>query len=252
MDIFHSLKSKNYSSGSGVKLSLIHSEGTTTFVIPNSAKTAREIWDAFVTYHNVTLGLNDIYVEYDDYEFVKIGHVNQAGSIMNSLKLDYSVNNLLSLELAKILGFSNSVYSATGSVTINAVSSVINLPFWGSSRFPTNLETGLDNIKSCVSMFELLVKETTKETYVTKTTVSNSNSVKRIGKLVTVDLIPYDKLEYVNNFIDFSIDAQIEFVGFSLMKNNSAIEISGEDTGVGTLTYEEEELANYKLGLLEV
>lgn len=256
MDIFHSLKAQNYASGSDVKLTLVHGEGTTTFIIPNASKTAREIWDAFVFYHNTTLGLNDIYVEYDDFEFVKIGHIIQSGNSIASLKLDYNSANLSSLELAKILGFSNVSYSATGSVTINAVSNVVTLPYWGSSRFPTNLDTGLSNIVSCIAMTELLIKETQKETYVTQNAVSNSVGVSRFGKIITIDLIPYAKIRQVYDFVEFSKDAKIQFVStvvsLQLMNNIAQIEISGEDTGLGSWTYEEEELANFKLGLLEV
>ncbi len=255
MDIFHSLKAQNYSSGSDVRLTLMHEEGATIFLIPNSSKTAREIWDDFVYYHNVTLGLNNIYVNYDNYEYVKIGNVIQVGSGIFSLKLDYNVGNLASLELAKILGFSNTDYSVTGSITINAVNNIIDLPFWGSSRFPTNIDTGLQNITSCIAMFDILVKETSKETYVTKNGVSNSVGVSRFGKLITVDLIPYAKIKQCLDFLEFAIDDQIEFISgisLQLMNNNSAMEISVEDSGVGSLTYEEEELANFKLGLLEV
>ena len=222
--------------------------------------TAEQIWGLVLTAWNAHSWVIPAHSWVIPAPALTIDHTSYATTSLSSaleiefmsIKIFFDSNNPRSLELPVILGFSDRMQSATGSIEIDntypSVGFYGTMPFMGSWRMQCVLDTeqGFD---SAVSEWSPVVYMTDTNTDITRTTVSNGDRLVTRGHKFTVSPVPNKYVKSYDRFIDFASRGEITLVfGFDLFGDGTYDAfIQKEDSQGGELLFDFEQLVSYEV-----
>lgn len=268
VDILHSDFSQIYgyeNSGEKVYIELYGyynvTEFTITCEIPHDVSlTYRDIWqlliDAWNDYHFPSYPIQPVFtIDFTNYPTTVL---TAPGSIIDILSIEIfvDINNPRSLELPRILGFSEEMLDSTTSVKIDWDGNTSIMPFMGSARLQTTIDIKAfsDNTLSNSRLADWTSVETpnSQVTDISRTSVSNSQYHKKRGMKLKVINVPDKYIFNYDLFVDFAGrgDIELEF-SFDLFSDETTLaNLWGSESGSAKVRYSQYNLWEFDLCLI--